>query len=168
MKRGATAELPPYVAFIDGAIAGWEEHARQSLEEGQNFFVLLRAGSEEALAEIIGVRMVSLPAPETKATLLSTSRFIDASQFRLPEPSPVGREQVFHIEQLWLPGTRPPQVRPYLLYCYVRGIVSQHDLPSDARVACDAYNNDRFSRGHYPEAAVYRWEQEEWRRTRLC
>jgi hypothetical protein len=168
MKREAIVELPPYVAFFDGALAGWNERVRQALEDGQNFFVLVRAGDEEALAEIIGVAPAALPPPETKATLLSTSRFLDAREFRLPENSPEGREQVYHVEQLWLPSTRPPNVRPYLLYCYIRGIVSQHDLPSDARVACDAYNNDRFARSHFPEAAVYRWEQDEWRRTRLC
>jgi hypothetical protein len=168
MKREAIAELPPYVVFIDGALEGWQERARQCQEDGHNYFVLISAGDEEALSAIIGVPVSALPSPETKATLLSTSRFLDPREFRLPEATSRGREQVFHIEQLWLPNTKPPRVRPYLLYCYVRGIISQHDLPSDARVACDAYNNDRFARSQFPEAAVYRWEQDEWRRTRLC
>ena len=168
MKRELTVDMPPSVAFIDGAIDGWQERARHCLDDGQNFFVLIRQGAEEALADIISVPPLSLPAPETKATLLSSSRFLDASEFRLPEHTTEGHEKVYHIEQLWLPRTRPPEVKPYLLYCYVRGIISQHDLPADARVACDHYNNDRFARSQFPEAAVYRWENDEWRRTRLC
>lgn len=168
MKRDAALELPPFVSFIDGTHNGWDERARCCLEEGQNFFVLLGAGGEETLAEIIGVGAAALPAPESKATLLSTSRFIDQREFRLPDERGERRERVYHVEQLWLPRTRPPLVKTYLLYCYVRGIVSEHDLPSDARVACDAYNNDRFARGQFPEGAIYRWEHDEWRRTRLC
>jgi hypothetical protein len=168
MKRDVITEMPPLVAFIDGAAEGWEARVRQYLDEGQNFFVLVGPGGEATLADIIEFSVAGLPAPESKAALLSAARFLDQTEFRLPNQTPDLKEHVYHVEQLWLPRTRPPLVRPYLLYCYVRGIISQHDLPSDARVACDAYNNDRFSRRQFPEAAIYRWEQDEWRRTRLC
>jgi len=168
MKREAVVELPRLVPFIDGAAEGWVERARHCLDEGHNFFVLVRPDGAEPLAEMLGLPVAALPAPETKATLLSSSRFLDQREFRLPEQGPEGREAVYHIEQLWLPQTKPPLVRTYLLYCYVRGIISQHDLPSDARVACDHYNNDRYTRSQFPEAAIYRWEHDEWRRTRLC
>ena len=153
---------------MDGAVEGWQERARCCLESGNNFFVLVRQGSEEALADIIDLPVAMLPAVQTKATLLSSARFMDPKEFRLPESRPDAREFVYHIEQLSLTRTRPPEVKQYLVYCYVRGIVSQHDLPSDARVGCDHYNNDGFARHNFPEAAVYRWEHEEWRRTRLC
>jgi hypothetical protein len=168
LKREATVELPSTVPFVDGAVEGWQERATVCLDEGYNFFVLVRKGVEEVIADIIDIPTASLPPVETKATLLSSSRFIDPKMFRLPEQRADNLEVVYHIEQLWLPRTRPPQVKQYLTYCYVRGIISQHDLPGDARVACDHYNNDRFSRSQYPEAAVYRWEHDEWRRTRLC
>lgn len=168
MKRGAVIELPRFVPFIDGAMDGWPERARHCLLEGFNFFVLVRPGAEEALSDVLSVPLISLPPIESTATLLSSSRFVDPSEFRLPQQTEHGKERVYHIEQLWLPQTRPPEVKPYLLYCYVRGIVAQHDLAADARVSCDHYNNDRFTRGQFPEAAVYRWEQDEWRRTRLC
>jgi hypothetical protein len=168
MKRDAAVDLPPFVAFIDGAIEGWQERARQSLDEGQNFFIVVADEQKAALAAILDLAPESLPAPETTAALLSSSRFIDQREFRLPNTRGDRPERIYHIEQLNLPRTHPPTVKLYLVYCYVRGIVSQHDLPSDARVGCDHYNNDRFARSHYPEAAVYRWEQTEWRRTRLC
>jgi hypothetical protein len=168
MKRDLITEMPPFVAFIDGAAEGWEARVRQCLEDGQNFFVLLAPGREGTLAEIVEFDGTPLPAPESKAALLSTARFMDQMEFRLPNQLPDQREHVYHVEQLVLPRTRPPLVKTYLLYCYVRGIISQHDLPSDARVACDAYNDDRFTRRQFPEAAIYRWEQDEWRRTRLC
>jgi hypothetical protein len=168
MKRDATVELPPLVAFIDGSAEGWEERVRHALHDGQNFFVLLREGAEQSLADILELPLHSLPAPETAAKLLSSSRFIDQREFRLPDTKTKPKERVYHIEQITLPRTRPPNTKIYLVYCYVRGIISEHDLPSDARVACDHYNNDRFARSQYPEAACYRWENTEWRRTRLC
>jgi hypothetical protein len=168
LKREAAVELPPCVVFIDGAQGGWEERARQCREDGHNFFVLLRSGLEPVLADILEVNVEELPAPESTARLLSSSRFIDQANFRLPDAHSEPPERIFHIEQLNLSRTRPPNVKQYLVYCYVRGIVSQHDLPSDARVSCDHYNNDRFARSQYPDAAVYRWENTEWRRTRLC
>lgn len=167
MSQDATVEMPHLVPFIDGALDGWEERTQHCLKEGHNFFILVREGREAALAELLEQPGSALPAPETVAQLLSSSRFIDQRQFRLPDTKGA-RERVYHIEQINLPRTHPPNVKQYLLYCYVRGIISQHDLPSDARVACDHYNNDRFARSQFPEAAVYRWENTEWRRTRLC
>jgi hypothetical protein len=165
MKREIAIELPPLVPFIDGTVPNWEERARHCLEDGFNFFILLPDGSQPQLAEVLALRLEALPQPKSKAELLSSSRFVEQKDFRLPESS---AERIYHVEQLWLPRTRPPLVKQYVLYCYIRGIISQHDLPSDARVACDHYNNDRFARQQFPEAAIYRWEHTEWRRTRLC
>jgi hypothetical protein len=165
VKRESAIDLPLLVPFIDGTGTNWEERARCCLDDGFNFFILLRDGAQQQLADVLDLKPALLPQPKSKAELLSSSRFIDPKEFRLPENS---AEKIYHIEQLWLPRTRPPMVRQYVLYCYIRGIISQHDLPADARVACDHYNNDRFVRQQYPEAAIYRWEHTEWRRTRLC
>src|SRR4051794_31651028 len=134
MKRESRMEPLPLVPFIDGAVDGWRERARQCLDDGQNFFILVRDGDEGFLTEGLDVPASALPQPETKAQLLSSSRFIDQTEFRLPNAAGESKERVYHIEQLNLPRTRPPNVKQYLLYCYVRGIISQHDLPSDARV----------------------------------
>ncbi|HMJ89352.1 MAG TPA: hypothetical protein VK530_06030 [Candidatus Acidoferrum sp.] len=160
MKREATVDPPPFVAFVDRAKDGWQDRARQCLADGQNFFVPLcdGSGSEAALAEILEIEFDPFPAPETTAQLLSSSHFMVQQNFRLPYKKGDSPERIYDVEQFGLPRMHPPNVKQYLVYCHVRGIVSQHDLPFDARVARDHYNNDRFGRSHFPEAAIFRWE----------
>ena len=169
MKREATIGLPQFVTFIEASQSDWKSDARECFEEGFNLFVLLPPDvSEQQLADALGVGLGDLPLPLTKAGLLSYSRFVDPAVFRLPEMQEHGKERVFYVEQINLPQTRPPHVKPFLLYCHIRGIISQHEIGSDARVACDNYNSDHALRRQFPDAAVYRWETTEWRRTRLC
>ena len=69
MKRDVITEMPPFVAFIDGAAEGWEARVRQCLEDGQNFFVLIAPGREGARR----LDELSVPSLTTNAGPLATA-----------------------------------------------------------------------------------------------
>lgn len=75
---------------------------------------------------------------------------------------------LFFIEQLDLPGTQPPRVKPYVVYCSVRGIISQHDGQREARDSCSDYLAAMCGLRNQHEAAVYKWRAEEWYNTETC
>jgi CheY-like chemotaxis protein len=62
---------------------------------------------------------------------------------------------VYLIQQLNLPGNTPPKRRNYIVYCELRGIISEHDLAGEARESL-LNHLERVQGTHFlPLAAVY-------------
>jgi hypothetical protein len=73
---------------------------------------------------------------------------------------------VYLIEQLQLTRNRPPHCQPYLLYCEVRGIISDHPSLEDAGSSLLDYL-DAFKRARiFPLAGIYRFRNGRWQRVR--
>jgi hypothetical protein len=73
---------------------------------------------------------------------------------------------VFFVEQLHLTRNHPPVTRPFLLYCEVRGIISDHSSLEDAGCALLDYL-DSFKRARlFPLAGIYQFQTGRWERVR--
>ena len=73
---------------------------------------------------------------------------------------------VFFIEQLYLTRNHPPACQPFLLYCEVRGIISDYSSLEDAGCALLDYL-DSFKRARlFPLAGIYQFQSGQWERVR--
>jgi len=71
-------------------------------------------------------------------SLFSMNQYIEESIFnKLLHAQNDGKRVVF-IDQLDLALNRPPRVKPYLVYCSIWGIISQHEDLRQARDRADA------------------------------
>jgi len=70
------------------------------------------------------------------------------------------------VEQLNLTLNHPPACQPYLLYCEVRGIISDHPSLEDAGCSLLDYL-DSFKRARiFPLAGIYHYQAGHWERVR--
>ena len=73
---------------------------------------------------------------------------------------------VYLVEQLTLNRNVPPKTKPIMLYCELRGIISQHDTVEEAGLALLGYL-ERFSSARLlPLAGIYEFHENEWRRVK--
>jgi hypothetical protein len=163
-------EIQKYVVTIDGRSGLWKPEVGEHLECGGNFFIILPGGEDarEELAHALEIPPAAFPKPLTRTRLFSLSPFIQTKDFDLLMSAQEANNEIYFIEQLDLPLTQPPRVKPYLLYGSVRGIISQHDNLGDAKQACFDYLNQVAIWRQQPEASIYKWQGKDWYNLELC
>jgi hypothetical protein len=162
--------IQKYLSVVDARRPGWAEEAQAALEMGNNFFVILPNAPDflEKLGQILEVDPDHLPKACGRKRLFSLISFIEEKDFdRMLAAQDEGTLTCF-IEQIDLPRTRPERVKPFLVYCSVRGIVSQHDSQREARDSCAGYAGAMSGLKNQHEATVYKWRGADWYNTETC
>ncbi len=153
-----------YLSVIDGQAATWKQEVLQQNRLGSNFLVILPKGTAVTgqLCQLFELSPNRLSKPLRRSSLFLLSPHIHPQEFdRLLSAQEDGHGIVF-IEQLDLPTTHPPRVKPYLVYCGIWGIISQHDRLHDAQQSWSDYLNRKNMQRPSPEAGIYEWGGEEW------
>ena len=167
---GVSLTIQKYLAVLDAREPGWTEGFEEALASGSNLFLIV-PNKPDLLAEpakILEVTVEELPKSCDRKKLFSLISFIDPNDFDRMLVAQEEGNLTCYIEQIDLPHTRPPHVKPFLVYCSVRGIVSQHDNPREAREACSAYTAAMSGLKNQHEATVYRWRGNDWYNTETC
>jgi hypothetical protein len=140
----------------------WEEEVRAALGSGTNFLVVFNpiGCGPQRLTKILDC------APNVLSKL---SRWgVHALMEALSEEdygrlvSVCGARDVRIVEQLTLPSNRPPRLKPYLAYCEVHGMVSDHEEAELAQAALTAHLEAHPQGGRLPRTGVYHWERHGW------
>jgi hypothetical protein len=162
--------IQKYLPVLDAREAGWTEGVEEALASGSNFFLIV-PDKPDLLTEtgkILEVPEEKLPKSCDRKKLFSLISFVDPNDFDRMLVAQEEGNLTCYIEQIDLPRTRPPHVQPFLVYCSVRGIVSQHDNPREAREACSAYTAAMSGLKNQHEATVYKWRGNDWYNTETC
>jgi hypothetical protein len=162
--------IQKYLSVLDGRQQGWIEDLKEQLETGSNLFLIVPDTPKllNELSKILEVDQDKLPKSCDRKKLFSLIAFIEPTDFdRILAAQEAGNLTCF-IEQIDLPRTRPPRVKPLLVYCSVRGIVSQHESPIEARESCAAYTEAMSAFKNQREATVYKWRGNDWYNTETC
>jgi hypothetical protein len=77
-------------------------------------------------------------------------------------------EAGFFVEQIKLRSNRPPCVGPFLIYCELGGIISEHESEEDAKRALITYFQTFMPAKNYPLAGIYRWSGQAWKKTKIA
>jgi hypothetical protein len=169
--------IQKYLTVMDGRRQEWETELTEQIAGGSNVFMVLPNAPDffEKLAKVLAISpnglpepVNRLPEPVNRHRLFSLSPFIDPKDFDTMMEAQDQGNVLFFIEQLDLPCVQPPRVKPFLVYCPIRGIISQHDNQRDAREACSDYLAVMFGMRTHPGAAVYKWRGNEWYNTETC
>ncbi|MDX1953561.1 MAG: hypothetical protein SFY81_15420, partial [Verrucomicrobiota bacterium] len=72
------------------------------------------------------------------------------------------------IEALKMPSFRPPAVKPFITYCAVVGLISEHDDLEEAKQACAEHVELMNREGLTPTVATYEWRGTKWHDLGLC
>src|SRR4030095_13945619 len=102
---------------------------REQLRAGANFILLgsRRPDIAEVAFSVLRVSPDGMPKRLTRNGLFLLGPHLKPRDFDLALQAFERGEPVYFVEHLDLPGTKPPRVRRYLVYCDVWGIISQHD-----------------------------------------
>lgn len=138
---------------------------REQLHTGANFILIVPRKPEvaDAVCAVLRTSPDRMPKPLTRNGLFMLGPHLDSSAFDSVLQAFEQGESVYFVEHLDLPGTQPPKVRRYLVYCDVWGIISQHDDLHDAENAWSDYLSSVNAQRPAPEAGIYKWEGDYWR-----
>ena len=74
---------------------------------------------------------------------------------------------IYFVEQIKLPTTRPPNVKEFLTYCELRGVVGESESINEARTILSKYvSQNMWGRG-LPFSGVYQWKHTGWEKLHI-
>lgn len=151
--------------IVDGRKKGWITNLITVADTKRNFLAILKEESDiktlcrtldcdPKLPEALGRwglhAMADLLEPTDYTQLLHTY-----------EEYPV-----YLVEQLRLGRNHPPRSKPYILYCEMRGIISDHNTWDEACMSLLDYL-DSFKRARlFPLAGIYNFTNGQWQRVK--
>jgi hypothetical protein len=154
-----------HIRVVDARSAGWEKKIEEATNTRQNFVVLMSSQTSASLSELLQCDPKYLQNLG-KWGIHALHDVLEVNEYQLLLRSERAGDTACFVEQLALPRNRPPLLRPYLVYCEVRGIVSDHDDYAEARSALlqyiEAFRHFRV----FPLVGIYDWKNGEWNRVR--
>jgi hypothetical protein len=153
-----------YLPVINGASGTWGREVAQAQRSGTNFLIVLpvNGGTKGEFCQAVQLEPGRLPKPLRKSNLFLLSPHIQPEAFDQLLGAMESGGQVFFLEQLDLPTTQPPRVKPYLVYCDVWGILSQHSNMYEARQSWSDYLHEANVQRAHPEPGIYKWDGQAW------
>jgi len=150
--------------ILDCRESPWLERVAEAADSRRNFIPILKSDTIWTHCAICSDAvphsrtLVSLGYPRAGRSVGTAGLFHAARALR--------KYPVYLVEQLNLTRNHPPACQPYLLYCEVRGIISDHASIEDAGCSLLDYL-DSFKRARiFPLAGIYHFQSGRWERVR--
>lgn len=160
--------MHPYspLQIVDGRSPGWEKKTQAELKTKRNFIVILSSSDDvHALCSIVGCSNGHLPEKLERWGIHALADVLEIKDYSFLL-SLYRNYDIRLIEQLKIECNRPPQIKPFILYCEVRGIISDHDTLDEAGESLLDYL-DSFKRAKiFPLAGLYEFKTNDWHRVR--
>lgn len=153
------------IRIVDARKVNWVGKVREAADSKRNFIVILGRESDlEVICQELGCSP-QLPERLRRWGIHALSEVLEPDGYSqllsVYESFPV-----YMVEQLQLTRNHPPRCKPFLLYCEVRGIISDHSSLEDAGNSLLDYL-DSFKRARiFPLAGIYRFKGKGWQRLR--
>lgn len=159
--------MHPYrpLRIIETGSNGWEKKAIEAADSRRNFVVVIQkathlrwlchelgcdVGHPEKLGRWGIHALADVLEPQDYSTLLGKRQEFD----------------VHLIEQLRLKRNAPPRIKPFILYCEVRGVISEHDTLEEAGTNLLDYLDSFRKARIFPLAGIYQYKNHRWDRVR--
>jgi hypothetical protein len=141
----------------------WQGAVREQIESGRNFFLILPEG-EDALRRFchnFELQADCLHGRFNRSDLLRMGQYVDGSAFDEMLIAWDAEDMVVFLEQLDFPINRPPNVKPFIVYSPLWGILSQHDDVRSARAWLE--DSEQWDRTRLSQPHVYQWISGAWK-----
>lgn len=152
--------------IVDGSQPLWLEKVVEQADKKRNFVVILKDSEDlKTLCQKLECDSQTLPERLQRWGIHAMSEVLQTADYR-NLLSLYRTHDIRLVEQLKLERNRPPKVKPFILYCEVRGIISDHDNVESACTALLDYL-DAFTRArHFPLAGIYEYNPTGWKRVK--
>ena len=153
------------LTIIDGRSPPAEAQMLEVANTKRNFLLILRAEQElEKLWAVLGTT-TTMPGRLDRWGVLAMADAVSEDGYRLLLDV-YAANAVYLIEQLVLTRTVPPRTLPIVLYCEMRGIISEHTTVEEAGLSLLEYLA-RFDRARLlPLAGIYEYRDAKWQRVK--
>lgn len=151
---------------VDGRKPAWLEAVVEKADQKRNFVVILNEPEDlTALCNTLECDPEELPERLQRWGIHAMSEVLETADYR-NLLTLYRTHDIRLVEQLKLERNRPPKVKPFILYCEVRGIISDHINVESACTALLDYL-DAFTRArHFPLAGIYEYTRSGWKRVK--
>jgi hypothetical protein len=143
---------------------GWEGAAREQLESGRNFFLIVPDGQEgiARFCQAFGLQSDCLKLGNfNRSDLLRMGQYVDGAAFDEMLIAWDADELVVFLEQIDFPVNRPPHVKTFMVYSSLWGILAQHDDVRAARAWLE--DSEQWDRTRLSQPHVYQWSNNAWK-----
>ena len=159
--------MQPYTTLklVDGRQADWSNAIRAAADSKRNFILILNSEQDlEKLWSALGTTNV-VPERVRRWGILAMAEALQTEDYALLLE--IHKDcAVYLIEQLTLDRNVPPRTERYMLYCELRGIISDHATIEDAGISLLSYLNF-FKRARLlPLAGIYEYVDRKWVRVK--
>ena len=151
--------------LVDGRAANWRETISRAADSKRNFIFVVDA--EEGLEKLWSALGTTNVMPERvhRWGILAMAEALRTEDYSLLL-NIHAEAAVYLIEQLALNSNVPPRTKHYMLYCELRGIISDHDTIEEAGISLLSYLNF-FTRARLlPLAGIYEYADQKWVRVK--
>lgn len=151
--------------IVDGRTVDCREALAKAADSRRNFIFIVK--DEQGLEKLWSVLGTTNVMPErvhrwgilAMAEALQTRDYANLLDIH-------GESAVYLVEQLALNRNVPPRTKRYMLYCELRGIISDHNTIEEAGILLLSYLNF-FKRARLlPLAGIYEYADEKWVRVK--
>lgn len=153
------------LAVVDGRAPPWRQAINDAAASGKNFLLILDSESElEKLWSTLGTTNV-VPGRLQRWGLLALVEALTPEDFdSLQKISE--QKFIYLIEQITLNRNVPPRTKRYLLYCELRGIISDHNTVEGAGLSLLKYLQGFKLARLLPLAGIYEHGNGKWERVK--
>ena len=150
---------------VDGRGPPWKQALVSAAQTGQNFVLILNSEQDlEKLWSTLGTTSV-VPDRLQRWGLLALSEALTTEDFDLLQAC-CKESSVYLVEQITLNCNVPPNTKRFLLYCELRGIISDHDTVEEAGLSLLNYLSGFKMARLLPLAGIYDHARGKWERVK--
>jgi hypothetical protein len=153
------------LAIVDGRAPPWDVNIRAAADSKRNFLLILDTELDlERLWAALGTTTIVPDRLHRWGALAMADALNDEDYATLLA---IYRTQcVYLVEQLTLTRNVPPRTKRIMLYCELRGIISEHNTVEEAGLALLDYLNGFAKARLLPLAGIYEYKEETWIRVK--
>ena len=153
------------LSVVDGRAPPWKQAIIDAAASGKNFLLVLDSESElEKLWSTLGTTNV-IPGRLQRWGLLALVEALTPEDFASLQKISEQRF-IYLIEQITLNRNVPPRTKRFLLYCELRGIISDHDTIEEAGLSLLSYLEGFKLARLLPLAGLYDHGSGKWERVK--
>lgn len=151
--------------LVDGRADNWEEAIRAAADSKRNFIFIVKTEQElEKLWSALGTTSI-VPERIHRWGILAMAEALQTDDYAFLLESHEDNA-VYLIGQLTLERNAPPLMRRYMLYCELRGIISDHNTLEEAGTSLLSYLNFFKRAPLLPLAGIYEYLNGKWVRVK--
>ena len=162
-RKSRLPSMNNMLQIVDGRAPPWREEIVSAAQTGRNFILVIRSEAElEKLWSAVGTTTV-MPDRLQRRGLLALVEALRPEDLEFLQGCSEDTF-IYLVEQITLNRNVPPRMKRFMLYCELRGIISNHDTVEEAGLSLLSYLSGFKMARLLPLASIYDHGNGKWER----